>query len=240
MDESQARSDTLAQDTPANKGQSLAQRAYEAIRKAIRSRRFRSGDRLVESELAQMLGLSRTPIREVLRDLASKGLVQMEPRKGVLVAQIGLEELSDMLEAECELEALCAQIAAHRMSLLEKKQLERVHELTAIAVSKGDDARYLELNHEFHNLISAGTHNKLIAETVGNLRGRLSGFRQAQSKTEKRLQTSHAEHQCIVDAILSSDAVIAFQKMRAHNARLSSKVIEQLSKSNTNKSIKTK
>ena len=164
----------------------------------------------------------------------------MEPRKGVLVAQIGLEELSDMLEAECELEALCAQIAAHRMSLLEKKQLERVHELTAIAVSKGDDARYLELNHEFHNLISAGTHNKLIAETVGNLRGRLSGFRQAQSKTEKRLQTSHAEHQCIVDAILSSDAVIAFQKMRAHNARLSSKVIEQLSKSNTNKSIKTK
>ena len=201
---------------------------------------LKPGAKLEEIPLATRFKVSRTPIREVLRDLASKGLVQMEPRKGVLVAQIGLEELSDMLEAECELEALCAQIAAHRMSLLEKKQLERVHELTAIAVSKGDDARYLELNHEFHNLISAGTHNKLIAETVGNLRGRLSGFRQAQSKTEKRLQTSHAEHQCIVDAILSSDAVIAFQKMRAHNARLSSKVIEQLSKSNTNKSIKTK
>ena len=201
---------------------------------------LKPGAMLEEIPLATRFKVSRTPIREVLRDLASKGLVQMEPRKGVLVAQIGLEELSDMLEAECELEALCAQIAAHRMSLLEKKQLERVHELTAIAVSKGDDARYLELNHEFHNLISAGTHNKLIAETVGNLRGRLSGFRQAQSKTEKRLQTSHAEHQCIVDAILSSDAVIAFQKMRAHNARLSSKVIEQLSKSNTNKSIKTK
>ena len=201
---------------------------------------LKPGAKLEEIPLATRFKVSRTPIREVLRDLASKGLVQMEPRKGVLVAQIGLEELSDMLEAECELEALCAQIAAHRMSLLEKKQLERVHELTAITVSKGDDARYLELNHEFHNLISAGTHNKLIAETVGNLRGRLSGFRQAQSKTEKRLQTSHAEHQCIVDAILSSDAVIAFQKMRAHNARLSSKVIEQLSKSNTNKSIKTK
>ena len=201
---------------------------------------LKPGAKLEEIPLATRFKVSRTPIREVLRDLASKGLVQMEPRKGVLVAQIGLEELSDMLEAECELEALCAQIAAHRMSLLEKKQLERVHELTAIAVSKGDDARYLELNHEFHNLISAGTHNKLIAETVGNLRGRLSGFRQAQSKTEKRLQTSHAEHQCIVDAILSSDAVIAFQKMRAHNARLSSKVIEQLSKSNANKSIKTK
>jgi len=174
---------------------------------------LKPGAKLEEIPLATRFKVSRTPIREVLRDLASKGLVQMEPRKGVLVAQIGLEELSDMLEAECELEALCAQIAAHRMSLLEKKQLERVHELTAIAVSKGDDARYLELNHEFHNLISAGTHNKLIAETVGNLRGRLSGFRQAQSKTEKRLQTSHAEHQCIVDTILRSDAVIAFHNM---------------------------
>lgn len=193
---------------------------------------LKPGAKLEEIPLATRFKVSRTPIREVLRDLASKGLVQLVPRKGVLVAEIGLEELSDMLEAECELEALCAQIAAHRMSLLEKKKLERVHELTAIAVNKGDDASYLELNHEFHNLISAGTHNKLIAETVGNLRGRLSGFRQAQSKTEKRLQTSHAEHQSIVEAILNSDASLAFQKMRAHNARLSSKVIEQLSKPN--------
>ena len=74
-----------------------------------------------------------------------------------------------------------------------------------------------------------GTHNQLLNEIVTNLRGRLSGFRRAQSKTEKRLQISHCEHQLIVDAILNSDARGAFQYMRSHNARLSSKVLEQLS-----------
>jgi DNA-binding GntR family transcriptional regulator len=199
---------------------------------------LKPGTKLEEIPLATRFNVSRTPIREVLRNLASKGLVQLLPRRGVVVAQIGVDELSDMLEAECELEALCAQIAAHRMSLLEKKKLEYVHELANIAVKKGDEVRYLELNHEFHNLIAAGTHNKLIAQTVGNLRDRLSGFRQAQSKTEKRLPTSHTEHQSIVDAILNSDAPLAFQKMRDHNARLSSKVIEQLSIPSSSKRIK--
>ena len=191
---------------------------------------LKPGSKLEELPLAGRFKVSRTPIREVLRELASKGLVQLVPRKGVLVAEIGLEELSDLLEAECELEALCAQIAAHRMSLLEKKHLERIHELTTEAVDQDDEATYLALNHEFHNAISAGTHNHHIAQMIGNLRGRLSGFRQAQSQTEKRLVTSHSEHQSIVQAILSSDAPRAFEAMRLHNARLSSKVIEQLMK----------
>jgi len=212
---------------------------FNVLAEEIVNGTLKPGSKLEEIPLATRFNVSRTPIREVLRNLASKGLVQLVPRKGVLVAQIGIEELSDMLEAECELEALCAQIAAHRMSLLEKKKLEHVHELTSLAVIKGDEVRYLELNHEFHNLISAGTHNQMISQTVGNLRDRLSGFRQAQSKTEKRLQTSHAEHQAIVDAILNSDASLAFKKMRTHNARLSSKVIEQLSKPSSIKRIKT-
>lgn len=207
----------------------IASKIFHVLTEEIISGILKPGTRLEELPLANRFKVSRTPIREVLRDLAAKGLVQLVPRKGVLVANIGIDELSDMLEAECELEALCAQIAAHRMSLLEKKQLERIHKLADQAVKKSDPISYLELNNEFHHLICVGTHNQLLKEMVTNLRERLSGFRQAQSKTEKRLQTSHYEHQLIVDAILNSDARGAFQYMRSHNARLSSKVLEQLS-----------
>ena len=209
----------------------IASNIFNILTEEIISGLLKPGTKLEEITLATRFKVSRTPIREVLRDLAAKGLVQLVPRKGVLVAKIGIEELSDMLEAECELEALCAQIAAHRMSLLEKKQLERVHELADQVVKKSDANAYLELNKKFHNLICLGTHNQLLNEIVGNLRTRLSGFRQAQSKTEKRLQISHHEHQLILEAILNSDAKAAFESMRAHNARLSSKVVEQLSNS---------
>ncbi len=209
----------------------IASNIFNILTEEIISGLLKPGTKLEEIALATRFKVSRTPIREVLRDLAAKGLVQLVPRKGVLVAKIGIDELSDMLEAECELEALCAQIAAHRMSLLEKKQLERVHELADQVVKKSDANAYLELNKKFHNLICLGTHNQLLNEIVGNLRSRLSGFRQAQSKTEKRLQTSHQEHQLILEAILNSDAKAAFESMRSHNARLSSKVVEQLSNS---------
>ena len=209
----------------------IASNIFNILTEEIISGLLKPGTKLEEIPLATRFKVSRTPIREVLRDLAAKGLVQLVPRKGVLVAKIGIDELADMLEAECELEALCAQIAAHRMSLLEKKQLERVHELAEEVVKKADPSAYLELNKQFHHLICLGTHNQLLNEMVSNLRSRLSGFRQAQGKTEKRLQISHHEHQLIVDAILNSDATAAFQSMRAHNARLSSKVLEQLSNS---------
>jgi DNA-binding GntR family transcriptional regulator len=209
----------------------IASNIFNILTEEIISGLLKPGTKLEEIALATRFKVSRTPIREVLRDLAAKGLVQLVPRKGVLVAEIGIDELSDMLEAECELEALCAQIAAHRMSLLEKKQLERVHELADQVVKKSDANAYLELNKKFHNLICLGTHNQLLNEIVGNLRTRLSGFRQAQSKTEKRLQISHHEHQLILEAILNSDSKAAFESMRAHNARLSSKVVEQLSNS---------
>jgi len=209
----------------------IASNIFNILTEEIISGLLKPGTKLEEIALATRFKVSRTPIREVLRDLAAKGLVQLVPRKGVLVAEIGIDELSDMLGAECELEALCAQIAAHRMSLLENKQLERVHELADQVVKKSDANAYLELNKKFHNLICLGTHNQLLNEIVGNLRTRLSGFRQAQSKTEKRLQISHHEHQLILEAILNSDAKAAFESMRAHNARLSSKVVEQLSNS---------
>lgn len=189
---------------------------------------LKPGHALEEKLLAERFQVSRTPVREALREMDARGLIELIPRRGGVVANIGIAELSDMLEAECELEALCAQLAAQRMSLLEKKQLERLHEEAQTLVKGRNETAYLAMNKRFHDLICAGTHNSTIAGMVRGLRDRLSAFRHAQAGTERRLAVSHEEHGAVVEAILSSDGAAAYQAMSHHNARLSTKVLDRL------------
>ena len=186
------------------------------------------GAKLEEKALAERFDVSRTPVREALREMGARGLIKLIPRRGGVVANIGVTELSDMLEAECELESLCAQLAAQRMSVVEKKQLEHLHHDTEVAVANGTLADYLTLNKKFHDLICAGTHNRTIADMVRGLRDRLAPFRQAQAGTERRLELSHEEHGAVVEAIRASDGAAAYAAMRNHNARLSTGVLDRL------------
>lgn len=186
------------------------------------------GSRLEEKVLAERFDVSRTPVREALREMDARGLIELIPRRGGVVANISVAELSDMLEAECEVEALCAQLAAQRMSVVERKQLERLHEETEQYVASGNLADYLEMNNRFHELICAGTHNRTIGSMVRGLRDRLAAFRQAQADSERRLATSHEEHGAVVQAILAADGATAYEAMRNHNARLSTGVLGKL------------
>lgn len=206
----------------------IAAQIYRTLAEQIITGALAPGQKLEEKVLAERFGVSRTPIREALRELGARGLIELVPRRGGVVARIGIDELADMLEAECELEALCARLAAQRMSLVEKKQLERVHQESEEYVGRGDDTGYLALNQQFHDLICAGTHSRTIARMVRALRDRLAPFRQAQSGVERRLAVSHEEHTAIVRAILDSDADAAYEAMRNHNARLSTHVLERM------------
>ncbi len=186
------------------------------------------GSKLEEKVLAERFQVSRTPVREALREMGARGLIELIPRHGGVVANIGIAELADMLEAECELEALCAQLAAQRMSVVEKKQLERLHEQTEALVKGQDEGEYLTLNKKFHDVICAGTHNQTLSGMLRGLRDRLSAFRNAQAGTERRLAVSHEEHGAVVEAILASDGAAAYAAMRNHDARLSTKVLDRL------------
>ena len=206
----------------------IAIQIYKALAEQIINGEFGPGDKLEEQALAERFNASRTPVREALRELAARGLVNLVPRRGGVVASIGVEELADMLEAEAELEALCARMAAQRMSMLEKKQLEALHlDATAVAGS-GDEVGYLAANKRFHDLICAGTHNTTLAQTVRHLRDRLAPFRQTQSGVERRFEVSHGEHQAIVSAILEGDADAAGAAMLGHNARLSTNALRRV------------
>lgn len=210
----------------------IATRIYKSLAEQIINGSLRPGQKLEEKILADQFGVSRTPIREALRDLGARGLIDLTPRRGGVVVQIGLDRLADMLDAECEIEALCARLAAQRMTALEKGQLRTVHEQAKALVGDQDETDYLDLNREFHDLISAGAHNATLALMVRDLRDRLAPFRQSQANLlGQRFPQSHDEHNRIVDAVVRGDADEAYEAMRAHIARLSTGVLRLMRES---------
>jgi DNA-binding GntR family transcriptional regulator len=174
------------------------------------------GAALDETEIAQRFSVSRTPVREALRQLAASGLVDARAHRGAVVARPSLDRLTGMFEAMAELEALCAGLAAERMPAAERQALEAVHEELRVLSYAGNPERFHEVNERFHNAIYAGSQNGYIAEMTLATRVRVQPFRRAQFRNLGRLAKSHLEHDRVVVAIMRGDRVGASAAMRAH------------------------
>ena len=174
------------------------------------------GTALDETEIAQRFSVSRTPVREALRQLVASGLVDARAHRGAVVAQPSLDRLNGMFEAMAELEALCAGLAAERMTALERQALEAVHEELRVLSSDGSPERFHEVNERFHNAIYAGSHNAYIAEITLATRVRVQPFRRAQFRNLGRLAKSHAEHDRVVIAVMRGNRTAAAAAMRHH------------------------
>ena len=174
------------------------------------------GQALDEQELARRFGVSRTPVREAIRQLSASGLVQVRPHRSALVALPTQDQLHDMFEAMAELEALCAGLSARNMTAVERRALEAIHQELRGLVHQGDPLRYHERNEAFHGAIYAGTHNGYLADMTLMTRKRVAPFRRAQFRTTGRLGGSWQEHDMVVQAILRGDRQAATDAMRAH------------------------
>src|SRR5215510_7307203 len=122
------------------------------------------GAALDETDIARRFNVSRTPVREALRQLAASGLVEAQPHRGAVVARPSIERLTGMFEAMAELEALCAGLAAERMTPVQRHRLEAVHEELRVLSHAGNPERFHEVNERFHNTIYNGSQNAYIAE----------------------------------------------------------------------------
>ena len=174
------------------------------------------GAPLDETELARRFNVSRTPVREALRQLVASGLVDSQAHRGAVVARPSRDRLSAMFEAMAELEALCAGLAAERMQPAERHGLEAIHEELRVLSHAGNPERFHEVNERFHNAIYAGSQNGYIAEMTLATRVRVQPFRRAQFRNLGRLAKSHAEHDRVVVAIMRGDRTGAASAMRAH------------------------
>ncbi|MFS2149500.1 GntR family transcriptional regulator [Rhizobium sp. Rhizsp42] len=179
------------------------------------------GERLDELSLAVRFDVSRTPVREALRELGAMGLVDREPNRSAVVANVTEAYLHSMFEAMSELEAICARLAAERMTVDERHALELEHRASARLVHANAQEDYAAHNTEFHTRLYRGAHNDHIYEMVTQTRARLAPFRRAQFRLPGRLAKSYDEHDVIVTAIMRGDAAAASQAAFSHVAIVS-------------------
>jgi DNA-binding GntR family transcriptional regulator len=194
----------------------LAETIRVALAEEIITGRLAPGVEIDEQQAAERFGASRTPVREALRELAAAGLVTIEPRRGVRVAALTLDQLGEMFEVMAENEAMCARLATHRMTAPERFALQALHERSAVAVSAGDVGGYDALNREFHSTLYRCTRNAFLADHAQALRLRLAPFRRAQLDGADRLRRSFAEHEAVLREVLRGDGEEAGRQMRAH------------------------
>ncbi|MET3858199.1 MULTISPECIES: GntR family transcriptional regulator [unclassified Rhizobium] len=167
------------------------------------------GEKLDEGSLADRFAVSRTPVREALRELGAMGLVAREPNRSAVVANVSGHYLHSMFEAMAELERICARLCAERMSVDERRLLERQHEGSKVLVHQFNVDEYAAHNAEFHTRLYRGARNDHIFELATATRARLAPFRSAQFRLPDRLARSFQEHDLIVQAILRADGAAA-------------------------------
>jgi DNA-binding GntR family transcriptional regulator len=188
----------------------------DAIEEMIAVGQLAPGQHLDETELATRFGVSRTPIRETLILLASMGLVVIRPRRGAVVAELGPHELLERFEVMSELEAVCARLAARRMTPAEQRAMLDAHSACKEAVDANDPDDYYVKNEAFHLSVYAGSHNQFLIEQARSLYRRLRPYRRLQLRVRNRVGNSYAEHEALVQAIVKGDGEQAAELAREH------------------------
>ena len=211
-------------------GTTRAERLADAIAASVLSGEFRPGLRLDEKTLAERYAVSRTPVREALRQLASTGLIDITPRRGATVVRATSAQLETLFGAMAEVEATCARLSAMSMTPLERRRLVGFHESMLEFVPRNDGEGFAAANLTLHTQIYLGAHNAIIADFATALRRRLAPFRRAQFRTKGRLPRSHDEHKKVVEAILAGDAAAAHTAM-FHHMSLVEESFERLAES---------
>ncbi|MEJ8473234.1 GntR family transcriptional regulator [Roseibium algae] len=193
-----------------------AQALREALENDIVTGFYPAGSRLDEVTLAKRFEVSRTPIREALIELSVAGLVDIKPRRGTFVRDVGIARLVEMFEVMADLEAMCGRLAARRITSDEVKALKAAHEACCNAQQGGDPDAYYHANQIFHDTIYKASHNGFLAEQAKHLQTQLKVYRRLQLRVPNRVSMSLTEHGNIVEAITSGDAVAAAEHLRQH------------------------
>lgn len=202
---------------PAARGATRTAELRLLIADEIIAGRLAPGTPLEEVEIAKRYGVSRTPVREALRELAASGLVEARPHRSALVARPSEERLRSMLTVMAELEAMAAGLCAQAMGASVRVELEHLHAEMAETVRAGNLPRYDQLDARFHAAVATGSHNAYLAELLASTRARLQPFRQrARAGDLGRLAAGHQGHARVLEAILRGDRGAAQAAMRTH------------------------
>ena len=189
---------------------------FNTLRQAILKGELAPGERLMEIQLAERLGVSRTPIREAIRKLELEGLVLMIPRKGAEVAKISEQNLRDVLEVRRSLEELAIDLACQRMEPEELSELKKTQEEFAAAISEGDAMRIAQTDERYHDIIYNSTKNQKLVQILNNLREQMYRFRVEYLKQKECYPQLLEEHDKLIALISGGEVEEACELMGRH------------------------
>ncbi|WP_026639103.1 GntR family transcriptional regulator [Bordetella petrii] len=196
--------------------QALYLEVADRLRAMIHSHALASGEWIDETRLTGLLGISRTPLREALKVLATEGLVRLEPRRGCFVNELSLQDLEDIFPLMAMLEGRCAHEAAIKASDADLAALEPLHRALAEHAAAGRIDAYYDTNALIHEAVQALARNHWLSDMVGNLRKVLSLFRHKSLVLPGRMADSCAEHLAIFAALKARDPEAAEALARKH------------------------
>lgn len=194
----------------------LRELVFESLREAIIQGRLKPGERLMEMQLADEMGVSRTPVREAIRKLELEGFVVMIPRKGAYVAGISVKDIVDIFEVRAALEALAAGLAAERITDEELEDLERILVQISEVSDRKDLNAIVETDTNFHELIYRACRNERLVQIITHLKEQIQRFRTTSLSQPGRSKDALGEHRAIVEAISERNVELAQTLAREH------------------------
>ena len=189
---------------------------FNTLRQAILRGELKPGERLMEIQLANKLGVSRTPIREAIRKLELEGLVLMIPRKGAEVAEITEKSLRDVLEVRRALEELAVELACEKITPEQIQELKDAAASFRDSLQEGDITRIAEADVKFHDVIYLATDNQKLIQLLNNLREQMYRYRVEYLKRSDFHQQLMDEHEEIIETIESGQKDRAVQVVCQH------------------------
>ena len=195
----------------------LASIVQQRIGNDIAHGQLAPGMRLEEEELARRYQVSRTPVREALRQLSALGIVDIRHRQGVVVAERSVEHFNNLLEVVADLEASSARYAAQRMNDDERRALQALHDDMRVIADEAAAAAFDRANALMHKMIHEGARNEILLNGIVQMRMRTLPYTRVEFISERRrMQISYMEHNAVVHAILRREPEMAYQAMRLH------------------------
>lgn len=194
----------------------LREVVFNSLREAILTGKLQPGERLMEIQIAENLGVSRTPVREAIRKLEIEGLAVMIPRKGAEVAKITKKQLRDVLEVRKALEELAVQLACKRITPEEIKKLEQAHEEVKKMTIEQNLTEIVRADVDFHEIIYGAADNDRLLQILHNLRQQMYRYRLEYLKNTDNHELIVKEHQAILAAVKGLKEEDAMSAMRVH------------------------
>jgi DNA-binding GntR family transcriptional regulator len=194
----------------------LYQEVAERLRQRIFAHELPPGTWIDEQKLAEQYGISRTPLREALKVLASEGLVELKPRRGCYVTEISAQDINDIFPLMAMLEGRCAAEAVKRAKRSDVDDLKAIHDVLEKSAKEDKIDAFFEANQEFHRKIQELAGNRWLLTVIQDLRKVLKLSRMHSLSIEGRLQQSLDEHRAIMAAILAGQPEQAEKAMHDH------------------------